>query len=145
MARRVVTSSTAVHCWTPSPNVYALRAEHGAGPELLRAAGGAYLDFAAHNSALLTLMVAAKSDNPSGSVHDAAARLFATMTTLVTTAVGHRVRDAAVISRLTLILSATIQGISSLVVSGRIPAAQSDILLDDAIRIFVAGALSNTL
>ncbi|MDR3471119.1 MAG: TetR/AcrR family transcriptional regulator [Devosia sp.] len=116
-----------------------LRSEPEAGPEMLRAAGGAYLDFAAHNSALLTLMVGAKVDNPSGPVHAAAARLFATMTTLVTTAVGHRVLDAAIISRLTLLLSATIQGISTLVISGRIAAAQGDILLDDAIRIFVAG------
>ncbi|KIZ45356.1 MULTISPECIES: hypothetical protein [Rhodopseudomonas] len=84
-----------------------------------------------------------KAGNPPGPVHDAAARLFASMTALVTTAVGHRVSDTAIIARLTLILSATIQGISSLVVSGRIPAAQGDILLDDAIRVFLAGTPSD--
>ncbi len=123
--------------------VTSLQSDPEARREMLRAAGGAYLDFATHNSALLTLMVAAKADTPSGPVHDAAARLFISMTTLVTKAIGDRVLDAAIISRLTLLLSATIQGISSLVISGRIPVAQGDVLLDDAVRIFVAGALSD--
>ena len=122
----------------------ALPAEPGAGPDLLRAAGGAYLDFASDNPALLALMVAAKADDPSGPVHDAAARLFAAMTALVTTVVGPRIHDAANIERLTLLLSATVQGIASLVASRRIPAAQGDILLDDAIRVFVAGTLGAT-
>jgi hypothetical protein len=99
------------------------------------------MDFAAQNPALLALMVAAKSDGPTGSIHDAAARLFATMTALVTTALDLHGNDAKV-EPLTLVLSATVQGISSLVISGRVTAAQGDILLGEAIRVFVAGALS---
>ncbi len=63
------------------------------------------------------------------------------MTALVTMALAPRVQDAAIIERLTLLLSVTVQGISSTVASGRVPATQGDILLDDAIRVFVAGAL----
>jgi AcrR family transcriptional regulator len=124
--------------------VRALPMEPEAGPALLRAAGGAYLDFATENPALLGLMVAGKTAGLSGPVHDAAARLFATMTTIVTIVLSPRVHDAADIERLTLLMSATVQGISSLVASERIPARQGDILLDDAIRVFVAGALSST-
>lgn len=124
--------------------VHALPVESEAGPALLRAAGGAYLDFATENPALLGLMVAGKTAGLSGAVHDAGARLFATMTTIVTIVLGPRVHDAADIERLTLLLSATVQGISSLVAAERIPATQGYILLDDAVRVFVAGALSNT-
>jgi hypothetical protein len=120
--------------------VHALPMEPEAGPALLRAGSGAYLDFATENPALLNLMVAAKTAGPSGPVHDAAARLFATMTTIVTIALGPRVHDAADIERLTLLLSATVQGISSLVAAERIPAAQGGIVLDEAIRVFMAGA-----
>jgi AcrR family transcriptional regulator len=117
------------------------RSECGAASDLLRAAGRAYMDFAAQNPALLALMVTAKSDGPTGLIHEAAARLFATMTALVTTALGLYGNDAKVES-LTLVLSATVQGISSLVISGRVTAAQGDILLGEAIRVFVAGASS---
>jgi AcrR family transcriptional regulator len=119
--------------------VSARPAEPRAGPGLLRAAGAAYLDFATENPALLALMVAAKADGLSGPVHDAALRPFATMAALVTAALGPS-HDAAEIERLTLLLSATVQGISSLVASRRILGAQGDILLDDAIRVFVAGS-----
>jgi AcrR family transcriptional regulator len=121
--------------------VHALPTESGTSAQLLRAACGASLDFATQNPALLALMVTAKAEGPSGPVHDAAARLFAAMTALVTKALGPGVHDLANTQRLTLLLSATVQGISSLVVSGRIPAAQGDILLDDAVRVFVAGTL----
>ncbi len=123
--------------------LHALPAESKAPSALLRAAGGAYLEFATQNPALLALMVTAKASEHSGQVREAAARLFATMTALVATALGPRVHDAAIVERLTLLLSVTVQGISSAVASGRIPAAQGDILLDDAIRVFVAGTSRN--
>ncbi|MFC9429609.1 TetR/AcrR family transcriptional regulator [Streptomyces sp. NPDC056987] len=111
---------------------------------LLRAAGSAYLDFAAHNPDLAALMVAAKADDTSRPVHDAALRLFTTMTALVTTALSPRFNDRETAERLTLLLSATVQGICSLMTSGRISATQGDALLDDAIHVFIAGAVSNT-
>lgn len=124
--------------------VHALPTECKTPPDLLRAAGGAYLDFATQNPALLALMVTAKAGLHSGQVREAAARLFATMTALVATALSPRVHDAPTVERLTLLLSVTVQGISSAVASGRIPAAQGDILLDDAIRVFVAGTSGTT-
>jgi len=87
-------------------------------------------------------MVAAKSESASGPVHEAGSRLFLTMTGLVAEVIGALARDAALTARLTLVLSATIQGISSLVVSGRVPTEMADGLIDDAIRVFVAGALA---
>jgi AcrR family transcriptional regulator len=119
----------------------ALPADMEAGPDLLRAAGGAFLAFATDNAALLGLMTAAKGAEASGPVHDAAARLFATMAAIVTRVVGDRVHDRADIERLTLLLSATVQGISAMVTSRRIPSALGDTLLDDTVRIFVAGVL----
>ena len=124
--------------------VHALPMRSGSGTNLLRAAGGAYLDFATQNAELLTLMIAAKGDAATGPIHDAGARLFAKMTQLVATALGPRLHDATTIERLTLLLSVTIQGICSTVVSGRIAVAQGDSLLDDAIRVFVAGTLAKT-
>ncbi|WP_306191028.1 hypothetical protein [Streptomyces sp. MK5] len=42
--------------------------------------------------------------------------------------------------RLTLLLSATVQGIAALVTSRRITAPQSEALIDDAIALFLSGA-----
>jgi AcrR family transcriptional regulator len=120
--------------------VRALPEDLETGPILLRAAGRAYLEFADQNPALLALMMAAKAEAASGPVHDAGSRLFSTMTALVTEVIGAPASDAASVARLTLLLSATMQGISSLVVSGRVPAAMGPVLLDDAVRVFVAGA-----
>jgi hypothetical protein len=44
------------------------------------------------------------------------------------------------VGRLTLLLAATVQGISALVASRRITADQSEALIDDAITVFLAGA-----
>jgi hypothetical protein len=52
--------------------------------------------------------------------------------------------DARDVIRLTLVLSATIQGIAAIVTSRRITVAQSDALVDDAITLFLAGALSES-
>jgi AcrR family transcriptional regulator len=114
----------------------------GAGTGLLRAAAGAYLDFATGNPALIGIMVASKTEEPSIALQYAGTHLLSTMTALVTTALGKQGHDAAQIARLTLLLSATAQGVSALVVSGRIEVAQGHLLLDDAVRIFVAGAVA---
>ena len=62
------------------------------------------------------------------------------MAALVTTVVGPGAADPARIERLTLLLSATIQGVSAAVASGRVSPAQGEMLLDDAISVFIAGA-----
>jgi AcrR family transcriptional regulator len=110
----------------------------------LRAAGSTYVRFALRESALLDLMFAAKVDSPSDAVGGAAERLFGTMTDIMSAGVEANAYDARDVGRLTLLLSATIQGISALVVSRRITTSQSEALIDDAIRLFLAGSLRDT-
>ena len=107
---------------------------------LLREAGHAYLRFAAQNPSLLDLMFAAKASGPSEQIQAAAGRLFVATRTLVAAAVAPRFGDDADIERLSLVLSATVQGVSALVSSGRITAQRGDALLDDALQVFLAGA-----
>lgn len=106
----------------------------------LRAAGSAYLRFAVREPALLDLMFATKVDGPSEAVRTAAERLFATMTGIMEVGVEAGAYDAGDVGRLTLLLSATTQGISALVTSRRVTTAQGEALIDDAITIFLAGA-----
>lgn len=108
---------------------------------LLRSAAGAYLDFATANPALLNLMITAKADSTSGVVHAAAERFFGVTSSLVATAFAARNQSREELERLSLLLSATIQGITSLVSTGRIPAEYGDALLDDGIRVFLAGTI----
>ncbi len=106
----------------------------------MHAAGSAYVGFAVRESALLDLMFAAKVTGRSEAVHTAAERLFATMADVMNAGVAAGAYDAADVGRLTLLLSATVQGIAAFVTSGRITAAQSEALIDDAITVFLAGA-----
>lgn len=106
----------------------------------LHAAGSAYVAFAVREPALLDLMFAAKVDRPSEAVRSAAERLFDTMTDIMRTGVEAGAYDAADVGRLTLVLAATVQGISALVTSRRITTPQSEALIDDAITLFLAGS-----
>lgn len=114
------------------------------GPEdfarALHAAGSAYVEFAVREPALLDLMFAAKVDRPSEAVRSAAERLFDTMTDIMSMGVEAGAYDAADVGRLTLVLAATVQGISALVTSRRITTPQSEALIDDAIMLFLAGS-----
>ncbi len=114
-------------------------------PRTLRAACAAYVTFAAREPALLDLMFAAKVDDPSEPVRRAAERLFATMTDIMRTGVDAGAYPAADTARLTLLLSATVQGISALVTSRRITTPQSEALIDDAISLFLAKAPGSRL
>ncbi|MFJ8541946.1 TetR/AcrR family transcriptional regulator [Streptomyces sp. NPDC093586] len=105
----------------------------------LGAATSAYLRFAVREPALLDLMFAAKTDGPSEAVRNAADRLFGTMTDIMGAGVEAGAYDARDVGRLTMLLSATVQGISALVTSRRITTSQGEALVDDAIRIFLAG------
>jgi AcrR family transcriptional regulator len=106
----------------------------------LHAAGSAYVRFAVKDSALLDLMFAAKADDPSEPVRSAAERLYGTMTDIMSAGVEAGGYDARDVGRLTLVLAATVQGISALVASRRITTAESEALIDDAITLFLAGA-----
>jgi AcrR family transcriptional regulator len=106
----------------------------------LHAAGSAYVRFAVRDSALLDLMFAAKAEDPSEPVRSAAERLYGTMIDIMSAGVEAGGYDARDVGRLTLVLAATVQGISALVSSRRITTAESEALIDDAITLFLAGA-----
>ncbi|MGV9354822.1 TetR/AcrR family transcriptional regulator [Streptomyces misionensis] len=106
----------------------------------LHAAASAYLAFAERDPALLDLMFATKVGEPSEAVRGAAERLFGTMTDIMNAGVEAGAYDADDVGRLTLLLSATVQGIAALVTSRRITTPQSEALVDDAIRLFLKGA-----
>lgn len=106
----------------------------------LHAAASAYVGFAVREPAMLSLMFATKADGPSEAVRTAAERLFGTMAEIMEAGVEAGAYGAGDVGRLTLVLSATVQGIAALVTSGRITAAQSETLIDDAIALFLSGA-----
>lgn len=105
----------------------------------LRAACSAYIAFAVREGALLDLMFAAKSDSPPEPVRRAAERLFSTLAGIMDEGVAAGAYDAADVGRLTLLLSATVQGAATLRTSGRIAAGQADGLVADAVALFLAG------
>ncbi|SEB81982.1 MULTISPECIES: TetR/AcrR family transcriptional regulator [Streptomyces] len=107
---------------------------------VLHAAASAYLAFAERDPALLDLMFATKVGEPSEAVRGAAERLFGTMADIMNAGVEAGAYDADDVGRLTLLLSATVQGIAALVTSRRITASQGEALVDDAIRLFLKGA-----
>ncbi|GLW70513.1 TetR family transcriptional regulator [Kitasatospora phosalacinea] len=106
----------------------------------LRAAASAYLGFAVREPALLDLMFATKVDEPPEAVRSAAERLFATMSGLMDAGVAAGAYPASDVARLTLLLSATVQGASTLVASRRITADQGEALIGDAIALLCSGA-----
>ncbi|MEV1170628.1 TetR/AcrR family transcriptional regulator [Nonomuraea sp. NPDC049784] len=105
----------------------------------LHAAASAYLRFAERDPALLDLMFATKADGPSEAVRNAAERLFGVMTDIMNAGVEAGTDNARDVGRLTLLLSATVQGISALVTSQRITTSQGEMLIDDAISVFLTG------
>lgn len=108
-------------------------------PARLRAAANAYVGFAVGEPALLDLMYAAKVEARGDGVHDAATRLFATMSSLIAEGVDAGVLTPAAtdgdVVRFTMLVSALFQGIASLVTSGRIDRLAGDQLVDDAIAL----------
>jgi AcrR family transcriptional regulator len=105
---------------------------------VLRATGSAFVDFAVRDAALLELMFAAKVDDPSPAVHAAAGRLFGVMSGIVAEGVrsGRLVQHD--VERMTLLLSATVQGISALIGSHRITPQMGENLLDDLVALVLA-------
>ncbi|MHC5797155.1 TetR/AcrR family transcriptional regulator [Lacisediminihabitans sp. FW035] len=105
--------------------------------ESLRAAGQAYVDFAVANAALLDLMFAATMDRPPASLLSAAETLFSTISDVMQAGVEAGVFREAEIERLTLLMSATMQGVATFVGAGRVLPAGGDQLIDDAIALFL--------
>jgi AcrR family transcriptional regulator len=110
--------------------------------DALRACARAYMSFAVTNAALLELMFAATADRPSASLQTAAETFFTTISDVMRRGVTAGVFDETRIERLTLLMSATMQGISTFVGAGRASTAQGDELMDDTIALFLGRELS---
>jgi AcrR family transcriptional regulator len=110
----------------------------------LHAVASAYIEFAAAGPGLLDLMFAAKVDSTSEAVRTAVANHLETLLRIASCGLDAGAYAAADIERLTLVLSASVQGIGALVTSRRITVAQSEELIDDAIALFLAGASTDS-
>jgi AcrR family transcriptional regulator len=110
-------------------------------PEVLRATARAYVSFAATNAALVDLMFAAKMDAPPESLLAAAERLFATISDIIREGIPAGAFAEDQIERVTLLMSATMLGISTFVAAGRATGPQADVMIDDAITQFLNGRL----
>jgi AcrR family transcriptional regulator len=106
----------------------------------LHAAARAYLDFAMAEPALLELMFAAKVQSPSEAIRRAASTQVETMLSITARGVATGYFAAADVERLTLVFSASVQGIGALVTSRRITPTQTEALVDDTIAVVLAGA-----
>jgi AcrR family transcriptional regulator len=111
-------------------------------PRALRASARAYIDFAVDQSALVDLMFTAKMDAPPDSLLAAAETLFTTIANIMTDGVSAGVFQESEIERLTLLMSATMQGIGTFVAAGRADTVQGQMLIDDAIAMFLTGRVS---
>jgi AcrR family transcriptional regulator len=102
----------------------------------LRAAATAYVRFATADAALLQLMFTVKNASQPGALPEASASLFGAVSDLI----GQGQRADALPpgdpGRLRLLLVATLQGIAALVISGRVPAEQTDAFVADAVALF---------
>jgi len=105
----------------------------------LRSAGRAYLAFSLRDAALLDLMFAAKMDEPSAALEDAAGALFATLTGLLESAAAAGAFAADEVPRLGPVLSATVQGLAVTVAARRMSLHQAESALDDAIDLVLGG------
>ncbi len=106
-------------------------------PARLRAAAVAYIRFAIHDGALMDLMFAAKTRAGHAVPEEGPVRLFAATGALI--AEGQRVGalPPGDLDRLRLLLVATLQGVATLITSGRAPAELADALAVDAVALFL--------
>jgi AcrR family transcriptional regulator len=106
----------------------------------LQATAAAYVRFATRDAALLELMFAGKSREPTGALHEAADRAFSVMMELIVQGQTDGALESGAPERVGLVLFATIQGIASLVTGRIVHADQLDELVADAIGHFLRGS-----
>ena len=102
----------------------------------LRAVATAYVHFATVNADLLQLMFSGKNTRP---LPQAFERMFAAGSDLINQGQKAGVLPSGDPERLLILLIATLQGIASLIISGRVPAGQADALVNDAVALFTRG------
>jgi AcrR family transcriptional regulator len=103
----------------------------------LRAVATAYVRFAIQDAALLQLMFTGKNDDKEhGTLPEASTRLFAAASDLIGRGQRASVLPPGDPDRLLLLLIATLQGIASLVSSGRVEPGQTGAIIADAVALF---------
>ena len=105
----------------------------------LRAVAAGYVRFAIRDPALVELMFAAKNAEPSAAVREASERLFTAFGDLIGQGQQAGALPTGDPERLRLLLIATLQGIATLVSSGRAQPRQTDALITDAVALFTRG------
>ena len=106
----------------------------------LQATAAAYVRFATRDAAMLELMFAGKSQQQSGTLHDAADRAFSVVLELIEQGQADGALDGSEPERVGLILFATLQGIAALLTSGIVHADQLGEFVTDAIAHFLRGS-----
>jgi AcrR family transcriptional regulator len=115
----------------------------GAGEDFqarLLATAAAYVRFATRDAALLELMFAVKTREPSGVLHEASERAFSVVLELIELGQADAVIERGDPERVALVLFATIQGIAALVTGGIVAVEQVDELVADAVAHFLRGS-----
>jgi AcrR family transcriptional regulator len=118
-------------------------AADGAGEDFrarLGATAAAYIQFATRDAELLELMFAGKHRDPSGALHEAAERAFATLFALIEQGQAEGALERGEPERVGFVLFATIQGIAALVNGGLVPPERLDELVADSIAHFLRGS-----
>lgn len=108
--------------------------------QCLRSAASAYVSFAVTDAALMELMFTAKGTAPSRDLAAAANRLFDSFGDLIDRGLRDGHLRAGDPSRLRLLFAAMMQGIASMLASGRITQDQSDDLISDTMALLTAPA-----
>lgn len=98
-----------------------------------------YVDFAVDDAALMELMFSTKGSAAPAPVRAAAERLFHVLDAAMGDVDGADPTGAR--ERFTLLFAATMTGIAALIASGRIPRAQGDVLVADAMEAMLASDL----
>lgn len=122
------------------------RAAAEAGPgheELFRSVARAYVVFAIDEAALMDLMFTTKNSEPTPELDQAAAEFFTIINGIMsnTLAVRPPLDDP---QRLQMLLISTLQGIATLVGSGRLPRELVDQLIDDTTTVFTGRSRKKT-
>jgi AcrR family transcriptional regulator len=104
----------------------------------LLAVAKAFVHFAIDNAALLDLMFATKNGEPPATLRESAAQLFTTIGAVIREAQEAGTLPARDPERTQLLFAAVLQGIATLVTSGRARPDQADPLVADAVEQLLA-------
>ncbi len=115
------------------------QASAGAGPtyeDRFRAVARAYVGFAIEQAAMMDLMFTTKNAEPSADLRQAATEFFTLVNSIMADGAKARRPPLPDPHRLQMLIIATLQGIATLVSSGRLDPGHVDQLIDDTTTVF---------